>query len=131
MDKFVWDSEKYGVGHELIDHHHQVLMDIVNSLIDLSEQENPGKSDYIQILMKVSDYSHYHFKAEEGLLATIDYPDIGKQRDEHLAFSEQASLLVTSCDLHQLQQTTEYLKEWLERHILVEDMKFKPFLSKQ
>ena len=130
MDKFVWDSEKFGVGHELIDHHHRVLMDIVNSLIDLSEQEGPSKAEYIQILMKMSDYSHYHFKAEEGLLSSVDYPEFESQHDQHIAFSEKASLLVTSCDLQQLRQTAEFLKQWLEHHILVEDMKFKSYLSK-
>ncbi len=130
MDKFVWDSEKYGIGHELIDHHHQILMEIVNEVIDLSEQESPTKRDYLKILMKVSDYSHYHFKAEEGLLATIEYPEYNKQREEHVAFSERASLLVTSCDLAQLDSAAEFLKEWLEYHILVEDMKFKPYLGK-
>lgn len=129
MEKFVWDSEKYGIGHELIDHHHQVLMDIVNGVIDLAEQESPRKTEYIQILMKMSDYSHYHFKAEEGLLATIDYPELERQHDEHISFSEHASLLVTSCDLNQVKRTANYLKQWLEEHILVEDMKFRPYLA--
>jgi len=81
------------------------------------------------VLMKVSDYSHYHFKAEEGLLATIDYPEFDRQHDEHIAFSEKASLLVTSCDLSQLKKTAHFLKQSLEEHILVEDMKFRPYLS--
>ncbi len=130
MDKFVWDDEKFGIGHELIDHHHRVLMDIVNSLIDLSLQGSPSKADYIQLVMKISDYSHYHFRAEEGILSSIEYPEFERQQDEHLAFSEKASLLVTSCDLEQLNHTARFLKQWLEHHILVEDMKFKPYLKR-
>ncbi len=130
MEKFVWDEEKFGIGHELIDHHHRVLMDLVNALIDLAEQSAPSKSDYLRLLMKMSDYSHYHFKAEEGLLASVDYPDFETQYDQHLGFSEKASLLVTSCDLQQLQSAAQFLKTWLEHHILVEDMKFKPYLAR-
>lgn len=128
VEKFVWDSKKYGIGHELIDHHHQVLMEIVNELIELSEKESTSKGEYIQLLMKMSDYSHYHFKAEEGLLNMVDYPEFEKQHDEHLAFSERASRLVTSCDLKQLSDTAAFLRRWLEEHILVEDMKFKTYL---
>jgi hemerythrin len=136
MERFVWNSEKYSVGHDLIDHHHhhhhhhhQKLMDIVNVLIELSEQEVPKKADYLQTLLKMSDYSHYHFRAEEGLLATSNYAQLKTQQEEHQAFSEKASLLVTECDLRQLDETTRFLRRWLEHHILEEDMKFKTALS--
>ena len=129
MEKVVWDSETFEVGHELIYHHHRALMDLVNELSDLSLEPSQKKSDYIKILMRINDYAHYHFKAEEGVLMSIHYPDIDVQRDEHLAFSERASFLVTSCDLQQLKQTTQFLKEWLTRHILIEDMKIKSYLA--
>ena len=115
--------------YDLIDHHHQKLMDIVNVLIELSEQEVPKKADYLQTLLKMSDYSHYHFRAEEGLLATSNYAQLKTQQEEHQAFSEKASLLVTECDLRQLDETTRFLRRWLEHHILEEDMKFKTALS--
>ena len=125
MDKFVWDSEVFSVGNELIDHHHKKLMELVNRLIDLSEQESPSKVDYLQVLLEMSDYSHYHFKAEEGLMAIHNYEGLEQQKSEHRAFSEKASLMVTSCDLSQLEQTAKFLVSWLGHHVLEEDMKFK------
>ena len=94
MEKFVWDSEKYGVDHELVDFHHQTLMNIINSLIELASEEEPKRSEYLQVLMKVNDYAHYHFKAEEGLMATFEYPELERHRGEHIAFMERASTLV-------------------------------------
>ncbi len=128
MEKIIW-GEEFSIGNQLIDQHHQKLMEMVNAVMDLSEQESPDERDYLMLLTNLNDYVGYHFHVEEGVMRAVGYPDLESHTDFHISLTEKASALVLSRDIGQIGQVADFLSEWLRQHILVEDMKLKPYLS--
>ena len=84
MDKIVWDEERFSVGHPLLDRQHKVIVETINSLIDLSRKPHE-KADLMRILTRMSSYSSYHFGVEESLLRNAKLEHLDQQVDDHEA----------------------------------------------
>ncbi len=129
MEKFVWSSERYSIDGGVVDHQHRHLMEMVNGLLDLSEQAVPSEVEYIEILIQLDEYVHNHFKVEEGLMRARAYPDLDQHTGSHVRLSDKASALLTSPDVGKVKDVALFLQGWLQQHILVEDMRFKKYLE--
>ncbi len=127
MKRFIWDSEAYSIDGGMIDRHHQELMSMVNALMDLAEQENPDKTKYLQLMIKLDGYIQKHFKLEEGLMHARGFPHLDEHMKSHILLADKASELIVSPNFKQIKQVAEFLRGWLEHHVLQEDMKFKPY----
>lgn len=81
MDKTVKDSEVSTIGDELLDGQHQTLLNIANSL--LNSTHNQEQSYYVNALLK---YAIMHFNDEEHFMQEIEYPyyEIHKRNHEFL-----------------------------------------------
>jgi hemerythrin-like metal-binding protein len=130
MKKIVWD-DSFSVGIEELDKQHKQIVGVINRLID-EPKEGFDPDEVAKILDELTKFAHYHFKMEEQLLAEHGYPDLQAQQDEHKEFRvELANLCMDSMKNHTIIPINVllYLKEWWTDHILVKDMKYRPFLT--
>lgn len=108
-----------------MDTQHRKLIDFVNRANEYALSKDLSKLHLL--LNDVSTYTREHFSDEEKLMQLIGYKGLGehiKQHDELLEsltnFMEEA----TKGDVDQA-AFAKFLEEWLARHILDEDMKYK------
>ncbi len=129
MNTFKW-TEKLSVGNKQIDEDHQGLFKLIDDL----ESAELTKSYLTGILAKLEDYTHEHFSREEELMQQIGFPGFDEHIKEHKMFIEwldtvkktyqrsaESPFLVS--DL-----VNNFLNDWLTKHILQEDMKYRDFI---
>ena len=80
-------SDNLVTGNEMIDAHHKELIDRINKLLDSCEQSNE-KAVAVRTLDYLSEYTDFHFSAEEQLQREIDYPGFAKHKEQHDAFKQ-------------------------------------------
>lgn len=109
-------------GNEMIDSQHKELIEKINQLLDTCETAS-GKIQAIQTLGYLADYTDYHFKAEEELQETINYPGIAEHKRQH------EDLRRVVAELHEMLEESEgptdefvvqvqkNVIDWLYRHI--------------
>lgn len=73
--------------NELIDSQHQELITRIKQLVDSCEQ-GAGKVKAIQMLDYLSDYTNFHFSAEEKLQEEVGYPGLSEHRKKHEEFKK-------------------------------------------
>lgn len=82
-------------GNELIDTQHKELIGRINKLLT-SIENNREKVTAINTLDFLSDYTDYHFSAEEELQKEIEYPGYEQHKAQHDAFKQ------TVAELHEM-----------------------------
>ena len=80
-------SDNLVTGNEMIDSHHKELIDRINKLLESCEQSNE-KAVAVRTLDYLSEYTDFHFSAEEQLQREIDYPGFAKHKEQHDAFKQ-------------------------------------------
>ncbi|MCU7795941.1 MAG: bacteriohemerythrin [Candidatus Thiodiazotropha sp. (ex Semelilucina semeliformis)] len=129
MSKFVEWSDTLSVGIEEIDEQHKVLVDLVNKMHEAIHQRH-GSDVVNSILKDLADYTRIHFAVEESLMRILNYPGY----DEHKEIHEE--LLHSVVDLQDKVATGKksigfelmhFLKTWLTKHIMEEDMQYSGF----
>lgn len=131
MAVFQW-SDKYSVGDNMMDTHHQKLFDILNHLLD-AMKEGRGEEVLDTQLDKLSSYAKYHFDAEEKLMADINYPGLIPQQHAHKAFLDKvveykADVLAGNASFV-IASVVTTVKEWLKQHILTMDLQYESYLK--
>ncbi len=128
----------YLIGIESIDTQHQYLFELMEKAQNLLKDENIlyKYDDLITILKGLEDYSHKHFGEEIALMQSIDYPRLQLHEKAHEGFvnklnsfeidAEKISLGTQDQMIYDLM---EYLKEWLQIHILDCDKKIARFMN--
>ncbi len=130
MEFVSWKS-CYCVGDPTIDYQHRRLVALLNLLHDKIH----SKASAILVdkaLIELINYAEEHFRDEERLMESINYPYLAEHRAEHerlvievFAFKERYDKgLVSGRDL------LEFLREWLIQHILGSDLMIKHYLPR-
>ncbi len=88
-------SDNLITGNELIDTQHKELISRINKLLDGIE-DNREKIAAINTLDFLSDYTDFHFSAEEALQQEIGYPGYKEHKAQHDAFKQ------TVAELHEM-----------------------------
>lgn len=122
-------NESYSVGVKALDMHHQHLAYLINKL-DCRCSDDLDSEEMADILGALVKYAEYHFRHEEELMAEIDYAELESHRQEHIHFSEVIAEICFGATLGVLsaQELFSYLTRWWRNHILLEDMKYKPYM---
>lgn len=119
-----WNST-FSIGVEKIDGQHKRLFELATRL----EQELAGQQAAKTVgeaLKFLVDYTIYHFKDEESLMAQINYPDLEAHQTLHkqLIDKVRAILLdVRAGRLPTVADMTNFLFQWIVEHIEQEDKK--------
>jgi len=125
-----WNNS-YSVGVLSLDAQHTVLFDILNELHAAMEAGHAGNLTG-PILKKLVLYTSQHFAAEEGLLASTQYPGLEEHKLLHRDlinqiedYSQRFEKGEITLNLHLL----GFLREWLTDHILKVDHVYGPWLN--
>lgn len=127
----IW-TEGWCVGNQTIDSQHRNLVDLVNRAERCAlECDAEADSRFYPLLNDVSQYAKIHFADEEKLLSKIDYPGLGNQIDQHIAFNERLTDFILDAMVAKEDKIkfASFMADWLTHHVLVEDMKFKSAIS--
>jgi len=126
-------SDKYSVNIKIIDEQHQQFIKMINELSDrVAEESLPDTVG--QILDKMLDYTNYHFKTEEDLFKTHNYPGFEIHKQQHDAFVKQVFELKEDFSKGRITITLKilaFLNEWLINHILDSDQKYASYLNEK
>ena len=128
---FTW-KESYSVGSKIIDNQHKQLIEMLNILY--SSYEDKAQSHVIiLIIIKLTDYVSLHFRTEERYFDQTNYEHKDEHKKEHAVFIEQINIFKEKFDEGKANLTQEmmnFLKEWLNEHILISDKKYIETLIK-
>jgi len=129
MSKFVEWSDALSVGIEEIDEQHRVLVELVNKMHDAIHQRH-GSDVINSILKDLADYTRIHFAVEESLMRILNYQAYESHKEIH------EELLAAVVDLQEKVasgkksigfELMHFLKTWLTKHIMEEDMQYSGF----
>lgn len=123
-------TDKMSVGIDTIDADHRKLLDLVNELhAVVRKKESP--TNIGRVLRDLISYTDYHFQAEEQLLRLLRFPDFEHHKAVHDQLRKKVAELEAryrDCPEKGGVKMFDFLSDWLMRHILGEDMKYKPLL---
>lgn len=131
MSFYEW-SKSMSVGVESIDSDHKALIDLINRLHQAVSGEKNGRSpdDIIDTLIA---YSEIHFSREEKVMQACGFPGFAAHQEEHVDFTERVYEIREKFVADDVSPITEnlldYLKGWLNAHILIQDMAYKPYIA--
>jgi hemerythrin len=110
---------------------HKQLVGMINNLNEAMCQ-GQGKLVLESILNKLVNYFTSHFATEELLLTAHGYPDFDAHKEVHEKMTSKVLALQQEYHRGKLSLSNEvmdFLKDWLDKHILGKDMKYTRFLA--
>ena len=122
MAYIVW-QEQLSVGIREFDEDHQALITLINELWDANESRD-GRAKIGPTVAALADYVEFHFKREEALFKRWGFPGAEKHVQAHRNLIAQVEgLSKTAATAATLPEAVfEFLRDWLIRHILGDDM---------
>lgn len=130
MSLITWTKEQFGTNVSAHDVEHQNIFKLLNTLHDTvpsSDRSAIGK--HLDALIA---YVAEHFGAEEKNMAKAEYAAIAKHKEEHDKLVQVCLDLQTKFKAGQAevtQQTTEFLRDWLQTHIPTIDRAYGPAMN--
>lgn len=130
MALVTWDAS-YSVKVDRCDQDHKKLFSMINSLHD-AMLAGKGAEKLSQLVKQLSDYTKYHFAAEEAMLEKTNYPALAAHRGEHQTFVKQVQQFQQDLAEGKGGQTITvavFLNDWLTKHIKQTDQKYSAHLN--
>ncbi len=123
-------NKLYSVKISKFDEQHKELIRLINELHDAMMQSKTQEV-MSNILLRLSDYTIFHFSDEEKLMEEYSYPDYLRHKSSHLELISQVKGIIKKHDDGILINTEvmHFLKHWLSNHILVEDKEYGSFFN--
>ena len=135
MSDIVWKSE-YSVGFAPIDEQHKRLFGLFGELMDVIH-EGAANERVDKVFIQLKGYVINHFRFEERVMRSAGYPLLDDHEDRHDKVKE--SLCEHRANFNKardvetrdavVNEVVKFLTDWLTGHILVEDMKYIPYLD--
>ncbi len=125
-----WD-EKFSVKIGEIDSQHKKLFALINDLFDAMSAAR-GKDVLGTVLSELIEYTVYHFGTEERIFQQYGYPERINHKRAHDDLTGKVKELKTAFEGGNRMISIEvmnFLKDWLNVHILQEDKQYVPFLN--
>jgi hemerythrin len=117
-------TDSYKVGHPQIDLQHQELFRIVNGLHD-AIVDGKGREILGSTLLKLAACTVNHFKTEEAVMSSVQYPGLDAHKRKHEALAAHIKDLAKKCASGEMVFTTSlssFLSDWLRNHVKEDDM---------
>jgi hemerythrin len=125
-------NENLSVRIDSIDFQHKKLIDLINSFYDHINQGSQ-KEKMLELIKSLKDYTVFHFSIEEKYMKQINYPGYMNHKFEHDKFIgtvqnfedryKNGKLLLTV-------EITNFIKDWISKHIMGTDKKYSDFFIK-
>lgn len=129
MSEFIHWTGELSVGIEEIDEQHKVLVDLINKMHTAIEERH-GSDAVSEILSELADYTKIHFAVEESLMRILGYPGYEEHKEIHDELLHNVQELQKKVAFGKTSISFElmhFLKSWLAKHILEEDMQYSGF----
>lgn len=130
MPIIIWSSD-LSVNVAEMDRQHKKLIDLINELFD-AMSSGKGKDVIGKILDSLMEYTKTHFASEERMMQIHNYPEQSAQQSEHTKLTKQVMELqgkFKGGSVSITLETMNFLKDWLQNHILQNDKKYGPYLN--
>jgi hemerythrin len=121
------------VGVAELDTHHKRLFGLFNKLRSSLARGDQG-SVTREVLAEVSNYTMYHFIAEEGLMEKFGYPGYTRHKEEHLKLISQTLQYIGEAYSDKAdigKEVHAFLVSWLKNHILITDKQYSAFFAEK
>lgn len=134
MAFFEW-KDGMSVGAPLIDSDHRALIAIINELHEMLEQDEAAvdRTVLARHFKELVMYTQYHFSREESMLRAVNYEHLSSHAKSHGSFTQfvydMRNRIARAMDRKAIEEVLDYLKKWLNHHILVEDAAYKPYIE--
>ncbi len=133
VDFIKWNDNIYSVGNDVIDNEHKELIQIINKLFNAFSE---GKAEDIvpEIIKELSNYTQNHFKTEEDLFETHNYPDKDVHIAKHQDFINQIEIWKNKIkqgekNIHY--ELMDFLKTWITEHIQKDDRSYNTYFKEK
>jgi hemerythrin-like metal-binding protein len=132
MALLTW-NKKYSVGVKAMDDQHIQLIGLTNDF-HAAMMKGQHRSTAGPLLHKVAAYVRDHFSAEEALMKAHKFPGLAEHQAIHKDLTRQAGEFMAR---YEKGDQTVYIpllkamRDAVTRHILVEDMKYAPWLKER
>ena len=124
-------SEGLSVGVPSLDADHKTLVGLLKRLEGTGTHEDPATVG--AVLETLMAYTHFHFCREEKVMEACGYPHLAAHRDEHEALTRDVRRLRGRYDgdpsAVTRTQLLSFLMTWLNHHILLTDMAYRPYAA--
>ena len=130
MALVTWDPS-YSVKVGRCDEDHKKLFALINSLHEAMLSGKGGEKVHV-VVKELSDYTKFHFSAEEGLLQKTNYPGLEGHRAQHHEFVGKVENFRADLKAGKGGNPVvvlEFLKNWLTSHIKQTDQKYSSHLN--
>ena len=125
VPNFVSWNTSYNVGVDSVDKQHQHLVDLINQLYNACLDDKAVLDETFKDVMKeLVEYVMFHFKDEEGIMESINYPALREHKMQHELFIKE---ILSSVNAYKNGKQfvpnsfVRFLRDWLFNHILVDD----------
>ncbi len=128
---FIQWSDVFSVNVKLIDEQHKQLFRMINDLHG-AWKENKPREVIGNIFGGLLDYTDRHFKQEQELFNKYGYPETPAHMEAHRSLVGKVVDIKNKFDKGELTVDAEvmnFLKNWLNNHILRVDKKYSAFLN--
>lgn len=116
-------------GIKTIDEQHQKLVALINDFYGGIDAGSP-KDRMLNMLTELKRYTEYHFEEEEAFMRAMNYPDFDAHIEKHKEFVERITEFENRFKSGKLLLTlevTNFIKDWLVKHIMGRDMLYARF----
>lgn len=124
-------TTRLSLGIDTIDREHQQLVKLINDLDAAIKSGRPGDT-INQAIDRLVSYTVMHFGREERMFTAARYPEAAAHKAEHAAFIAKVTGFkdaVAAGRMGVSYQVMSFLEDWTQRHIMVTDRKYVPFLE--
>ena len=125
------------VGVDQLDNDHKGLIDVINDLA--AESSGEGRAAVLrQSLVSLRRYAETHFGREEQVMRACGFPGLQGHHGEHEDFvtmigevTERLEADPEGAAAGVRDELVDYLKTWLNQHIMIQDMAYKPYVEEK
>ncbi len=125
-------KENYNVGIAIIDNQHRKLVAEID-LLQKAVTSNTITGKIALTLRFIVNYVHHHFAEEEAVMKSVGFPELDKHRDLHTNLTNEVKAIQINIKKGKpinAKELIDFLIEWLNKHILEEDLKIGSHVRK-
>ena len=126
-------TKDFLIGAPEIDQQHERFFEIYNGLADrFTRREGVTQAEVFPVFNELFMYTKYHFREEEWIMKTAEYPDLRDHLDQHQSLVDGLTTVRrNAATVPEIVKAVElFIKVWAE-HIMVMDRKLGAFLLEQ
>jgi hemerythrin len=130
MTRIEW-TEALSVGNSGVDEQHRQIIALINRFED-SVRDSVGAAAVRTCIDGLVDYAVVHFRDEEAILDSLEFPSLAKHKLFHQYFVARVKVFserFASGEPDVPEDLLTFLKLWLVDHIMVSDQEYAAYIT--